>query len=132
MDAVEKQGLNIKPEICNVPRLKSNEFYANAIYKYLQKSDISAIYLLNGSFALPLFVAMQRLGLKTPDDLEIMCFDDIGYISSVYEYDFSYVKMPLFEMGCDVTEYLLGKLKEDKKARVVKKIYNAELASHTK
>ncbi|OGV51803.1 MAG: hypothetical protein A2017_18850 [Lentisphaerae bacterium GWF2_44_16] len=129
IDAVLKKGLNIKPEICDVPRLKSNEFYANAIYEYLHKSDISAIYLLNGSFALPLFVAMHRLGVKTPDDLEIMCFDDIGYISSVYEYDFNYVKMPLFEMGRDAIEYFFGKFKGDKKSHVVKKIYNAELAS---
>lgn len=132
IDAVARRGLNIKPEICDLPGSKSNEFYANAIYEYLHKSDISAIYLLNGSFALPLFMAMHRLGLKTPDDLEIMCFDDIGYISSLYEYDFNYIKMPLFEIGRDATEYLLAKFKEDKKSRAIKKIYKAELAVSTR
>lgn len=126
-DSLKKNSLDEIPQLCEVPERQSNEFYANAIYEYLKKADITAIYLLNGCFAVPLFLAVQRLGMKIPDDLEILCFDDIGYISDFYPYPFTYVKMPLLEMGSDASEYLLKKIESGKNYPVLKKMYKAEL-----
>lgn len=126
-DSLKKHSLSITPQLCEVPEKQSNEFYANAIYEYLKKADITAIYLLNGCFAVPLFSAVQRLGLKIPDDLEVMCFDDIGYVSDFYPHPFTYVKMPLMEMGSEASEYLLKKIEGGKNYPVLKKMYKAEL-----
>jgi GntR family transcriptional regulator of arabinose operon len=128
-DAAAKYSSAVHHEMCDMIPFQTNELYVDIIYKYLKDTKVSAIYLLNGCFAIPLFVAIQRLGLKVPDDLEIMCFDDIEYTFSLYHYPFYYVKMPLFEMGRDAAEYLIRKFAEGRDCPVVKKIYVAELVS---
>ena len=128
-DAISTKGLEVKTDYCEVLSNKSDDFYANALYDFLKNADITAIYLLNGCFALPLFSAISRLGIKVPDELEIMCFDDIAYTYSIYQYPFTYVKMPLVQMGHDVVEYLLKKFENDKDVPVQKKLYKAELVS---
>jgi DNA-binding LacI/PurR family transcriptional regulator/DNA-binding transcriptional regulator YhcF (GntR family) len=128
-DAVAKYGSSVLEEICDVPPLQPIEYYAEAIASYLKSAKISAIFLLNGCFAIPLFMALQRLAIKVPDDLEIMCFDDAAYSYLLYGIPFNYVKMPLFDMGHDAAEYLMKKFEYGKKCPVIKKIYNAELVS---
>lgn len=128
-DAAAQYGSEVSHEMCNMIPEQSNEIYADLIYKFLKSTNISAIYLLNGCFAIPLFIAISRLSIKVPDDLEIMCFDDIEYTFPHYRYPFYYVKMPLSEMGRNAAEYLIRKFTEGENYPVVKKIYSAELAS---
>jgi len=128
-DAMTAKGLEVETDYCKVPPNESDEFYADAIYEFLKSADITAIYLLNGCFALPLFSAIRRLGIKVPEELEIMCFDDVAYTYPIYQYPFTYVKMPLAQMGHDAVEYLLKKFEYNKDVPVQKKLYKAELVS---
>ena len=128
-DAMNSRGLESNAAYCEVPRNKTDEFYGNAIYEFLKSADITAIYLLNGCFAMPLFSAIRRLGIKVPEELEIICFDDVAYTYPIHQYSFTYVKMPLVRMGHDAVEYLLKKFEYDKDIPVQKKLYKAELVS---
>ena len=128
-DAAAQYGSGVSHEICDMIPEQSNEFYTDLIYKFLKSTKVSSIYLLNGCFAIPLFIAISRLGIKVPDDLEIMCFDDIEYTFPLYRYPFYYVKMPLFEMGRNAAEYLICKFTERGNCPVVKKMYSAELVT---
>jgi LacI family transcriptional regulator len=127
--AMTGRGLAVETDYCQVPLNQSDDIYSDDIYEFLKTADITAIYLLNGCFAVPLFSAIQRLGMRVPEDLEIMCFDDVGYTYPIYRYPFSYVKMPLEKMGRDAAEYLLGKFEHGKDIPVLKKLYKAELVS---
>lgn len=125
--AFQKRGLEPANSLCLVKEKLDDEYYSNEISSYLRNNDITAIYLLNGCFAIPLFNSFRRLGIKPPDDLAIMCFDDISFAYSIFGYPFSMVKMPLEKMGSDAAEYLLEKFKNGRSCPVAKKLYQAEL-----
>jgi DNA-binding LacI/PurR family transcriptional regulator/DNA-binding transcriptional regulator YhcF (GntR family) len=129
VDAITEHNVTVEDNVCNLLPAQPGDVYTESIYNFLVKTKVSAVFLTNGCFALPLFAAIQRLNLKVPDDFEIICFDDIEYMYPIYKYPFYYVKMPLLEMGRDATEYLIGKIQNGKHAKVIKKIYNAEQCS---
>jgi GntR family transcriptional regulator of arabinose operon len=112
---------------CIVPALQSDECYAALIAEYLKKTELSAIFLTNGCFAVPLKIAAERLGLRLGHDLEVACFDDVGYLAAQLNYPLAYVKMPLREMGRDVAEYLLEKFRCGNELPAMRKLYEAEV-----
>ncbi len=126
-DAEKETGVNCVQEQCIVKSYQDNSYYIKAIYNFLKKTSLDAIYLLNGSLALPLLTAMKKLNIKSESCPSIICFDDIGYLHSIYEYPFSYVKMPLQTMGYDATNYLINRLRNGNDIPVLKKVYRAEI-----
>ena len=112
---------------CFVPGYESETVYAEMIGEYLKRTRISAIYLVNGCFAMPLKIAADKLGIKLGRDLRVMCFDDVAYLAGQLDYSFSYVKMPLREMGRDAAAYLINKFKMGADMPVARKLYRAGL-----
>jgi GntR family transcriptional regulator of arabinose operon len=128
-DAMAERMLPAGSHMCMVENDRSDEFYMQEIYKFLKDSDVTAIYLLNGCFGIPFFGAAAKLGIRIPEDIEVLCFDDIGYIQPICQKPFSYVKMPLERMGRDAAEYLIEKISSGKNMKVAKKLYDAEIVT---
>jgi GntR family transcriptional regulator of arabinose operon len=126
-DALGLEADMVPSAHCIVPALQSDECYAALIAEYLKKTELSAIFLANGCFAVPLKMAAERLGLRLGHDLEVACFDDVGYLATQLNYPLSYVKMPLREMGRDVAEYLLEKFRCGNELPAMRKLYEAEV-----
>jgi GntR family transcriptional regulator of arabinose operon len=121
-------GADVDPGgYCIVPAYESDECYATLIAEYLKKTKLSAIFLTNGCFAVPLKMAAERLGLRLGHDLEVACFDDVGYLTAQLDYPLAYVKMPLREMGRDVAKYLLEKFRCGNELPAMRKLYEAEV-----
>ena len=126
-DAEESRGIEGVEKLCIVPSHRDDDYYAQSIYDFLRNNQVDAVYLFNGCFALPLFAALHRLGIAPAQAPAIMCFDDIEHLYSMYRYAFTYVKMPLQEMGRDAANYLLNRIAGGKSVPTLKKMYPAEL-----
>jgi DNA-binding LacI/PurR family transcriptional regulator len=130
LDALDSDSNAATCECCVVKPMQNYEVYRKQIADFIKKNpDISAIFLLNGSFAEPLFATLPELPRRVQENFEIMCFDDIGHLYEKYHIPFFFIKMPLTEMGHDAAEYLLNKIKNGDKYAVEKKIYGAEIVA---
>ena len=126
-NAANKYGIEFGRSCCEVESFKSNEYYEEMLYKYLKNNDITALYLFNGSFMMPALAAIKRLKIQVPNELEIVCFDDVTDYYQIDKMPFLCVKMPLFEMGRDAARYLFNRIVKGEKFPVEKKIYRAEI-----
>lgn len=130
-DAAQARGMTAAATLHVVPGFQSADFYTDDLQAFLQRDGFDAVYLLNGSLALPLFAALDRLGVNPSTCPKLLCFDDVSYLAPVCRYPFAYVKMPLRQMGRDAATHLLERIRGGKQVPALKKIYQAELVSRT-
>lgn len=105
-------GLQMKPELCLY--LKENiwspEFGYKAVQELLGKSRaFTALVCFNDIAAIGAIRAIQDAGLKVPEDISVIGFDDIisaGY----YKPSLTTVRQPLLEMGKQGAEILLDRI----------------------
>jgi GntR family transcriptional regulator, arabinose operon transcriptional repressor len=129
VEAVNESDAKVELLACSVKERQSDEFYEESLYKFLSENDVSAIYLLNGSFAAPLFNACRRLKLNIPKDLEVICFDHIEELYYFYKMPFMYINMPLEQMAADAVNHLIDCMESGKSVPVMKKLYESEIIS---
>ena len=104
-----------------------NEAY-EAVKKLLsnKRNRPDALICFNDYVANDVLDAALDLGIRVPEDLELLCFDDIAYLYPLYGIPFRYVRMPLAEMTKDAMEYLSQRM-EDPATPVLKRLYPVEI-----
>jgi LacI family transcriptional regulator len=76
----------------------------------------TALVAFNDISALGAMTALREAGLKVPEDVSIMGFDDIEFASIAYP-PLTTIRQPLHEMGATAAELLLRKLAKDESVR---------------
>lgn len=92
------EGAGLKPNIINMPDTTfetGKEYFASAIQS---DSDITAIVAINDSTAIGVMDEARRAGVKVPDNLAIVGFDDIAWASIAYP-PLTTIHIYLEEMG---------------------------------
>jgi len=92
------EAAELKPIIINMPDTTfetGKEFFASALEN---DSNITAIVAVNDSTAIGVMDAARRAGIKVPDDLAIVGFDDIAWASIAYP-PLTTIHIYLEEMG---------------------------------
>ena len=74
---------------------------------FLKENQITGVFVTLGALIPVVAQAMARAGLRAPDNLMLMCFDDMEETLKLLGLPVSYVKMPLQEMGQVAVEYLI-------------------------
>lgn len=74
--------------------------------------DLTAIMYISDDSAVAGLKAIKELGLKVPDDISVIGFDDIEY-DNYFDPSLSSVKQPAYEMGRKAAEVLLESIKEN-------------------
>jgi LacI family transcriptional regulator len=69
----------------------------------------TAIFATNNSIAMGAIEAMNRQGLNIPQDLALVCFDDIPYLSYMLPF-LTVVAQPVYELGVQAAQLLLCRL----------------------
>ncbi len=69
----------------------------------------TAIFAANNLIAVGALQALREAGLRVPEDMAIVCFDDIG-LASVVEPFFTVVAQPAYEMGEKAARLLIERL----------------------
>jgi len=103
---------------------KDVDHYTERLRSAILTVNPDAIYLPNGSYAVPALNAMRDLNRN---DIPMICFDDIRYLQSMYAPRFYSVIMPLEEMTRDAAEYLIEKIRNPGSVPVLKKFYKAKI-----
>ena len=127
LDAMGQETFD--PELtCLVGFGASDDYYTEKIEDFLKRKrkNFSAFFIPNGSLAGPAFLACMRLGIRVPEELELLCFDDIAYLYPVYRIPFHYIRMPLAAMTADAVKYLAARM-EDPSVPVLKRLYPVEI-----
>lgn len=96
------------------------------IIKVFEKGlKIDGVVCYNDLMAYGVLKALNNLGLKVPDDIGVVGFDDI-YFSSLVCPSLTTVKIRKFEMGYEAFKMLLQRMKNRRKKRKIK-ILDVEL-----
>ena len=76
----------------------------------------TAIFGGNNLMAIGAILAIREMGLKIPDDISLVSFDDIESLSEVYPF-LTVVKQPAYTMGVIATELLIRRIENKDKIK---------------
>ena len=69
----------------------------------------TAIFAANNAIAMGVIDAAAKRGLRIPQDLALVCFDDLPSISHLFPF-LTVVVQPVYEMGVNAAQLLLSRL----------------------
>lgn len=83
-----------------------------AAKQFLSKKDNlpTAIFAISDSMAIGAIRCFKENGLKVPEDISVIGFDDITY-ASMYDPMLTTVSQPQVELGCEAMELLLAQIR---------------------
>ena len=128
LDALEKNSMPIRPEyIVHVPGF-SHKDGSKPAKKLLQiENPPDAIFAMNDSIAISAMHEAKKLGLRIPDDISIVGFDDEPH-SSFFSPALSTVWQPVYNIGMLSARILLSHLKSSEiHLKFRKEIFRPEL-----
>ncbi|MGC1872654.1 MAG: LacI family DNA-binding transcriptional regulator [Acidobacteriaceae bacterium] len=105
-------GLAIRPELAvQLDRDTVTPAVAYPLVQQLLASQkrFTALLCFNDITAIGAIHALQKAGLRVPDDISVIGFDDIR-AAALISPSLTTVRQPLREMGWTASEYLLGRL----------------------
>jgi len=71
--------------------------------------DPSAIFAANNAIAMGVIQALVTRGLRIPQDIALVCFDDLPYVSLLFPF-LTVVVQPAYDMGVNAAQLLLSRL----------------------
>ncbi|PMQ01963.1 MAG: LacI family transcriptional regulator [Dictyoglomus sp. NZ13-RE01] len=85
------------------------------------KEPPTAIFGGNNLMAIGAILAIREMGLKIPDDISLVSFDDVESLSEVYPF-LTVVKQPAYTMGVLATELLIRRIENKDKIKEKREI----------
>lgn len=115
--ALEDAGIKVNKDL-----IINSEFVENAGYEATKKlfngkSKFSAIFASNDKIAFGAIKAIQEEGLKVPEDISVIGFDDIES-SKYFNPPLTSIKMELVEMADLATKSIVASIEQDVKPSV--------------
>lgn len=106
--ALKEYGLKYDKSIVYIGNYK----YASGVdgAKYLLKTDITAIFALNDLMACGAYKAITSVGLKIPEDISVIGYDDV-ILSDILDPPLTTISQPKYEMGKVAATMLINQLK---------------------
>ncbi len=86
----------------------------------------TALFAANNSLAVGALQALHEAGLQVPDDIALVCFDDIPQASSIYPFLTVVAQRP-YEMGATAAQLLMERLASQKHRKVREIILDTQL-----
>jgi len=119
LSAHRANGITINENYIITPRFISksatNGGYCMAKELFNKYPEVTAIFAYNDAIAVGVCLAANEMGLKIPDDISLIGFDDIE-IASLINPKLTTVAQPLFDIGKSAAELLLKRIKEEKRS----------------
>jgi DNA-binding LacI/PurR family transcriptional regulator len=105
--ALERAGLPVDPELIVRTDLTQKDGHAAARDLLSRPDRPTAIFACNDLQALGVYQAAREAGLRIPDDLSVVGFDDLP-IAALVDPPMTTVRQPLTEMAVTATELALA------------------------
>lgn len=93
---------------------KIHEMNINLSIELLEKHP-DAVFATNLDSTLGLIFASKELGLKVPENIEIVGFDDSIWFS-ILEYKVTTVRQPVYDIGATAAELLIKKIRNEQRS----------------
>ncbi|APM41051.1 LacI family DNA-binding transcriptional regulator [Clostridium kluyveri] len=95
--ALEENNLQVDKNRTYFSNLKAKDGY-EGINKILDKVDVDAIFCSSDEIAMGAINALRDRGIKVPEDVDVMGFDNI-YSASIFYPKLTTVAQPIYDMG---------------------------------
>ncbi len=126
-DALEQAGIPCSKSSIAFLKAKPLQLYCQTI-DFLRGKHFDAVFVaFADSFPYVLY-ALSYLKLGVSSDLRLFCFDDLEQEKLAWP-GFSYIRMPLFEIGYTMMDSLYQQMLLQEKAKPIDRIFPAELIS---
>jgi LacI family transcriptional regulator len=86
----------------------------------------TAIFAANNLIAVGALQALRELGLRVPEDMALVCFDDIPYASAIEPF-LTVAAQPAYEMGKTAAQLLLERMAATRNIRTREVVFAPEL-----
>ncbi len=107
--AMVETGLNTNSNLVYYGQFTQNSGYQLAKEALAAKPRPTAIFAGNNFIAIGAFRALQEAGLRVPDDISMVTFDDLHDMLAMEPF-LTVVSQPAYQMGQQATEVLLARL----------------------
>ncbi|MCI1944928.1 LacI family DNA-binding transcriptional regulator [Clostridium luticellarii] len=95
--ALEENNLEINKDRIYFSNSKARDGY-EGINEILNKTKIDSIFCTNDEIAIGAINALREKGIKVPEDIDVMGFNNI-YLSSIFYPKLTTVSQPIYDMG---------------------------------
>jgi LacI family transcriptional regulator len=108
-DAMRQQGLRPEASLTAIGRFSQAMGFKAASHLLKLKRPPTAIFAANDLSAFGAIAAAHELGMRVPDDVSIIGFDDVPMASQVYP-PLTTIRQPLQQMGRSAVNILLARI----------------------
>jgi len=109
IDILNKYGIKYDPSIVFWNGYGIDYVYKSALKMIKKEKFPTAIFSGNDYFALPVISAINKAGLKIPDDISVAGFDNLA-VSRYISPSLTTVDMPKYNLGKKLMELLIKKI----------------------
>ncbi len=120
------QAAGVAPNSCQVHFFDTASCPFAQAEKFLRESAATALFVSTAPLLLPILAAMNRLKITMPDDMQVICFDDLSPLGLDWP-GVAYIKMPLYEIGKRMLEALRQKMILGERAPEIHETFQAEI-----
>ncbi|MEL7658197.1 MAG: LacI family DNA-binding transcriptional regulator [Bacillota bacterium] len=116
LEALRLNNIPIKEEYILYGDFKKDSAYEQT-YKLLEtRKKVTAIFSSNNLMSVGCYEAIIDFGLKIPDDISLISFDDF-YFFGTRSFNISAVSRPTMQMGVEAAKLLVDHIKKGKKQK---------------
>jgi DNA-binding LacI/PurR family transcriptional regulator len=116
--ALEEAGVAVDPSLVVASGPDAEDAYGVAL-GLLQRGNVDALFCANDRIAMGAYEAARELGLRIPEDLSIVGFDNMEIIAKSLRPGLSSVALPFREMGERGAQLLMDAAEGESPSRVV-------------
>ncbi len=110
--ALTEAGIAIEPALeVYIPGLRPKHATDATVALMTGDAPPTALFALNNVIGMGVFSAIQQLGLRVPDEVALVCFDDLDFFSLVHP-SITAVSQPSFELGEQAMRLLARQIEE--------------------
>jgi len=124
--AMEEEGLKDYEELVQVGSFTQSSGYEMAIQAISLTPRPTAIFAANNFIAFGALKALQEKGLKVPDDIALVAFDDLPPALVTFPF-LTVAAQPAYEMAQEATKLLLARVQSDTRGKCQEIILPTEL-----
>lgn len=114
-ETLEENGIEFDPQLVReIPYDDIKESIRKVIPDLVRPPhSVQGLFVVNNNLAIATLECIQDMGLRIPQDIAVVCFDDIDMFKFCHP-PITAVAQPIEEMGERAVELLLARIKKDK------------------
>ena len=113
--ALEKHGITVDPALIAVAHARIDGGEHGAMQLLTLEDRPTALFMMDGTMAIGALQAIAKLGLRCPEDIALVCFDDFPW-ASVMRPHLTVVDQPTYEIGEQSAHLLFERLQNRERA----------------